>query len=131
MRFLTVFLALIFYGGFSYAGTSSVTSGAQNIKTSNYNKKVEARMIVSDFLERVDGGEISLFGEPLSRDMLDPVKVAHEYEIASDGMIIMIYSQLTQPLPMPQADQYSVVGISVFLDPLGEINQIKAHVKTQ
>ncbi len=125
-RFLPL---LLLYSALSQAGVGSSSATTSNVHVALQDQKIEAQLIVNNFLQQLDEGEISLFGAALSRDMLSPVKVSREYQFDNDNTTIMIYSRLTQPMPMPEAEQYTVVGISVFMNQWGRIDQIKAHVQ--
>ena len=82
--------------------------------------------LVQHFLQAVDRGELRIFGHTLDRSMIDPVRVEYVYELASRATRIKVYSNLKQPLPVPQSD-CRILGVSAQLED-GIITEIESHV---
>lgn len=126
MKTLTFVLFSLLFCSSSFAAMQTASLRSPE---GNYAKKVESREIISNFMQAVDDGEISVFGEILSRDMIVPIRISHEYEISKNKVSIQIYSKLAEPIVVPENNQFSIMAISVFINPHGEIDLIKAHVK--
>jgi hypothetical protein len=93
-------------------------------------KKIELQLILNLFLKAVDGGDLSLFNQVLSKDMIEPAQIAQVYDLDKDTISITIFCRLTETLKVPHYDEaFYVDGLTAYINPEGEIYQITAHVK--
>lgn len=93
-------------------------------------KKIELQLILNLFLKAVDGGELSLFDQVLSKDMIEPAQIAQVYDLDNDTISITIFCRLKETLKVPHYDEaFYVDGLTAYINPEGVIYQITAHVK--
>ena len=84
--------------------------------------------VVDIFLLAVDRGELVVFYNTISRNMLDPVQVKYIYTFNDDEPSISIYSLLKRPLNIPGVDDCTAGGIEVTLDVDGTIIDSSIHI---
>lgn len=93
-------------------------------------KKIELQLILNLFLKAVDGGELSLFDQVLSKDMIEPAHIAQVYDLDNDTISITIFCRLKETLKVPHYNEaFYVDGLTAYINPEGVIYQITAHVK--
>ncbi|MDO9467078.1 MAG: hypothetical protein Q7J36_07235 [Thiobacillus sp.] len=83
--------------------------------------------LVDRFLQAVDRGELTVFGQTIARAMIVPVRIEYVYELADRAMRIKIYSNLNAPLPVPGQDDCRILGVSAVMED-GSITEIESHV---
>lgn len=83
--------------------------------------------LVDRFLQAVDRGELTVYGQTIDRSMLVPVRVEYVYELADRAMRIKVYSNLTAPLPVPGQADCRILGVSAVMEG-GSITEIESHV---
>ena len=84
--------------------------------------------VVNIFLVAVDRGELIVFDNTISRDILDPVQVKYIYSFNDDEPSISIYSLLKYPLKIPGVDDCTAGAIEVLLDIDGTIIDSSIHI---
>lgn len=84
--------------------------------------------VVEIFLVAVDRGELIVFDNIISRNMLDPVQVKYIYSFNDDEPSISIYSLLKYPLTIPGVDDCTAGAIEVLLDIDGTIIDSSIHI---
>ena len=84
--------------------------------------------VVEIFLIAVDRGELIVFDNTISRDILDPVQVKYIYSFNDDEPSISIYSLLKYPLKIPGVDDCTAGAIEVLLDIDGTIIDSSIHI---
>jgi hypothetical protein len=84
--------------------------------------------MVDIFLLAVDRGELTVFDNVITRNMLDPVQVKYVYTFNEDDPSISIFSLLKQPLKIPGMDDCSAGGVEVLLDTDGTIIDSSVHI---
>ena len=84
--------------------------------------------VVEIFLIAVDRGELIVFDNTISRDILDPVQVKYIYSFNDDDPSISIYSLLKHPLKIPGVDDCTAGAIEVLLDIDGTIIDSSIHI---
>jgi len=84
--------------------------------------------VVDIFLVAVDRGELIVFDNTISRDILDPVQVKYIYSFNDDEPSISIYSLLKYPLKIPGVDDCTAGAIEVLLDIDGTIIDSSIHI---
>lgn len=83
--------------------------------------------LVRTYLKAVDRGELKVFGRTLDRSMITPVRVEYIFELSSRTRKVNIYSDLTEPMPVPGQQDCRVGGVSAILDD-GHIVETQSHV---
>jgi hypothetical protein len=84
--------------------------------------------VVDIFLVAVDRGELIVFDNTISRDILDPVQVKYIYSFNDEDPSISIYSLLKQSLKIPGVDDCTAGAIEVMLDIDGTIIDSSIHI---
>lgn len=84
--------------------------------------------IIEVFLRAVNRGELVVFEQTLDESMLVPVRVEYVYELGSTDQRVRVYSELTQPLPVPARESMQFRGVSAILNAEGHIIEVEAHV---
>ena len=84
--------------------------------------------VVSIFFKAVDRGELVVFDNIISRNILDPVQVKYVYSFNNAEPSISVYSLLKVPLKVPGMDNCSAGGIEVLLDMEGTIIDSSIHI---
>ena len=83
--------------------------------------------LVERFLEAVDRGELTLFGQTLARSMVIPARIEYVFDLFSRTTRIKVYSNLKAPLPVPGQTDCQILGVSAVLED-GHITEIESHV---
>jgi hypothetical protein len=83
--------------------------------------------LVQRYLQAVDRGELVVFGHVLDRSMIVPVRVEYIYELSSQTTRIRVYSNLTEPLPVPGQTDCRILGVSAVMED-GSITEIESHI---
>jgi hypothetical protein len=83
--------------------------------------------VVQRYLDAVDRGELVIFGQTLARSMLIPARVEYVYELSNRTTRIKVYSDLKEPLAVPDQPDCKVLGVSAVLED-GIITEIESHV---
>ncbi len=86
------------------------------------------QQVVEIFLQAVDRGELVIFNTTLTRSMLKPVRVDYAYQLNDPIPVIKVYSELQQPLAVPEQENCQVRAVSATLNALGNITDSKAHI---
>lgn len=87
----------------------------------------EPQAVVRLFLEAVDRGELTAFGKRLDKSMLTPLRVEYVYELDDPTPKVRVYSELKQPMTVPERD-CKLRGINAVLDAEGAIVDAELHV---
>lgn len=90
----------------------------------------QPREVVKVFLEAVDRGELIVFEQVIDRSMIIPLQVEYTYHLDNATPQLSIFSELKQPIPIPDADGCEVRAISAILDDAGNIVEAVVHVWT-
>ena len=80
------------------------------------------------FLNAVSRGELTVFDQKIDKSMLIPVRVEYVYELSNSEQRVKIYSELKQPMPVPNQQDCKLRAISVILDADGHIIETVAHI---
>ncbi len=83
--------------------------------------------LVDAFLKAVDRGELTLHGQTLSREMLNPTQVEYVYDLLSRKTRLRIHATLKQPLTLPEHPGCRILCISAEMDD-GRIIEIESHL---
>ena len=83
--------------------------------------------LVDRYLQAVDRGELVIFGQTLVRAMIVPARVEYVYELFSRRTRIKVYSNLKQPLPVPDQPECRILGVGAVMED-GHITEIESHV---
>ena len=86
------------------------------------------RQVIAIFLEAVDRGELHVFGKPLSRKDINPIRVEYVYELDRSTPLIVIYSEFTRPQNVPGQTDCAAKAISAVMDNKGHIIDSTVHV---
>jgi len=84
--------------------------------------------VVEIFLIAVDRGDLVVFDNIITRNMLDPVQVKYVYTFNDDDPSISVYSLLLRPLNIPGVDDCTAGGIEVILGVDGSIIDSSIHI---
>ena len=79
------------------------------------------------FLRAVDDGQLKLFDETLSRDMVMPLRVEYVYTAELPYPTVKVYSELKKPMPLPAIPDANIIGVSSVMDFSGNIIENTAH----
>jgi hypothetical protein len=92
--------------------------------------KFELQLILNLFLKAVESGELTIFEQTLSKDMITPVQIAQVYDLESDTISITIYCRLLEAMKVPHyTEAFYVDGLTAHINADGDIHQITAHIK--
>ena len=95
-----------------------------------FNEEIDLQSILNGLMNAAENGEVVLFDLKLTKDMFVPVKIVHEYDIESDSIRINIVCRLITPMKLPKYEETNYVdGMTVYINPKGEVYKILAHVK--
>lgn len=83
--------------------------------------------VLAAYLAAVDRGELWSFGRRLARSDIMPVRVQFDYSIADGTMDARVYSNLKEPMPVPEQPEYLVVGVCSMVK-AGRIVETESHV---
>ena len=122
---LIIFTVLLLAAGINFASVNISPDYTIKPVPQPQNKFEE---VVEIFLIAVDRGELVVFGNTITRNMLDPVQVKYVYTFNDDNPSISIYSLLLQPLKIPGMDDCAAGGIEVTLDIDGTIIDSSVHI---
>ena len=84
--------------------------------------------VVEIFLNAVDDGELVVFDNIITRDMLQPVEVKYIYTYDNETPTISVFSLLRKPLNIPGIDDCTASGIEVIMDIDGNIVDSSVHI---
>ena len=88
--------------------------------------------VVHVFMEAVKRGELIVFNNVLTPEMIVPEKVDYSFQLASPtAPVINIYSSLVKSMTLPELEGLEIQGVSATLDAEGNIVETRAHVQTQ
>lgn len=88
----------------------------------------EPHELIKIYLQAVDRGELVVFGQKLNKSMLVPVRVEYVYELKTATSRVKIYSELKEPMPVPEQESCELRGVSAILDVEGQIIETEAHI---
>jgi hypothetical protein len=83
--------------------------------------------LVDTFLKAVDRGELTLHGQTLSREMINPTQVEYVYDLLSRKTKLRIHATLKEPLRLPDQPRCRILCISAEMED-GRIVEIESHV---
>jgi hypothetical protein len=86
--------------------------------------------VVEIFLNAVDDGDLVVFDNIVTRDMLQPVEVKYIYTYNNENPTISVFSFLRKPLSLPGVDDCTVGGIEVIMDIDGNIIDSSVHISS-
>lgn len=84
--------------------------------------------VVATYLKAVDRGELRVFGHRLDRAMISPKRVDYAFELDSPIPVVRVYSELRQPMAVPNQKDCEVRAVSAILDDAGRIADSEAHI---
>lgn len=119
---LIAFVVVSIYSLFTYA--SILEQPVDTVKPENH-KPLKA---VEIFFNAVDRGELIVFDQKLDKSILIPIRVEYVYELDGSMPTIKIYSEMRRSIPIPDHVGIKLRGISAFLDSVGRIIEVRAHV---
>lgn len=93
-----------------------------------YQNQMTSQMLIDLFFQQIDKGELVIFENTITREMIEPTQIAYIYTFKNDELTISIYSKLKKSLRIPHFEDFYVDGISINVDELGNIKEIKSHV---
>jgi hypothetical protein len=88
------------------------------------------KQVVEIFLNAVDDGDLVVFDNIVTRDMLQPVEVKYIYTYNNENPTISVFSFLREPLSLPGVDDCTVGGIEVIMDTEGNIIDSSVHISS-
>lgn len=83
--------------------------------------------IVQHYLESVDRGELVTFNRKLDRSEIIPVRVEYSYQIASGSVEIKVYSDLKEPLAVPNQPDVEIRSVCSIVED-GKIVGTESHI---
>ena len=83
--------------------------------------------LVDAFLKAVDRGELTLHGQTLTREMLNPTQVEYVYDLVSRKTKLRIHATLKEPLTLRDQPGCRVLCISAEMED-GRIVEIESHL---
>lgn len=89
--------------------------------------KVDVKQIFGIFLQAVDIGQMEVFDQILTRNMLQPVQVEYTYTQEGPYPKVKVFSLLNEPIPLPTMPDVYVIGVSGVMDINGNIIESIAH----
>lgn len=99
----------------------------QGIQTEVPYPNVDVIEVFNVFLRAVDRGQLILFDESLSREVVMPTRVEYIYTAELPYPIVTVYSELKKPMPIPSMPDVNIIGISGVMDLSGNIVETTAH----
>ena len=93
-----------------------------------YQNQMTSHMLIDLFFQQIDKAELVIFENTIRREMIEPTQIAYVYTFKNDELTISIYSKLKKSLLIPHFEDFYVDGISINVDELGNIKEIKSHV---
>lgn len=89
--------------------------------------KVNVKKVFAVFLDAVDRGQMKIFDDTLSREMLTPLRVEYVYTLQSPYPLVKVYAELNEPMPIPSMPDANIIGVSGVMDATGNIIETTAH----
>lgn len=89
--------------------------------------QIDINRVFEIFLRAVDLGQMRLFDQTLSREMLRPLQVEYIYTPEDPYPLVKVFSSLVEPLPLPNMPDVYVRGVSGVMDINGNIIESIAH----
>jgi hypothetical protein len=83
--------------------------------------------LVDTFLKAVDHGELTIYGQTLTREMINPTQVEYVYDLVSRKTKLRIHATLKEPLKLPGQPGCRILCISAEMED-GRIVEIESHV---
>ena len=77
---------------------------------------IDVFKVFNIFLAAVDRGQLKLFDETLSREMLVPIRLEYVYTAELSYPMIKVYSELKEPMPLPSVPGANIIGVSGIMD---------------
>jgi len=90
--------------------------------------RIEIQQVFGIFLNAVDRGELILFEERLTRRCIEARNVIYEYRPGNRYPLIKIYSDIVEPMALPDMPAMRIVGVTAVLDENGHVIETIAHV---
>jgi hypothetical protein len=84
--------------------------------------------IIDLYLKAVSNGELMIHGQKLDQTMITPIRVDYKYELKNPILIVQVYSELVQPLAVPNMKDCYIHGLSSIIDTDGHITETRAHI---
>lgn len=91
-------------------------------------QKIHSHLLINMFLEKVDRGGLTLFGNVISRSDLEPYQVSQVYNLFDDSLVVRLCFKLKKNILVPDFEHFHVVGITAETNPDGNIIQIMTQV---
>ena len=86
--------------------------------------KIFSHLMVNMFLEKVDQGELIIYGQIISRSDLQSTKVAYIHDTNDHSNSIQLYFDLKREILIPDNESFYIGGITVEADQSGTIISI-------
>jgi hypothetical protein len=83
--------------------------------------------LVDTFLKAVDRGELTIYGQTLTREMINPIQVEYVYDLLSRKTKLRIHATLKEPLTLPDQPGCRILCISAEMED-GSIVEIESHL---
>lgn len=93
-----------------------------------YQNQMISHVIINQFFEQIDHGELVIFEKTITRNMIEPMQIAYLYSFGNEALTISIYSKLVERLNIPNFKEFVVEGISIDVDEFGDIKNVRSHV---
>ena len=84
--------------------------------------------IIELYLKAVNNGELMIYDRKLDQSMITPIRVDYKYELKNPILIVQVYSELVQPIPVPDMEDCQIHGLSSIIDTDGHITETRAHI---
>lgn len=89
--------------------------------------KINVNQVFEIFLRAVDLGQMQLFEQTLSREMLRPLQVEYSYTREDPYPSVKVFSLLDEPIALPGMPDVYIRGVSGVMDINGNIIESIAH----
>jgi hypothetical protein len=122
----SIFVILLFLAATSSAGFAAV-SVPGHLLDPGKPKIEDPDDLVHGFLQAVDRGELKVFGRTLDRSMIIPVRVEYVYELSSRKTRVKIYSNLKEPMAVPDHHDCRISSVGAVIED-GSIIETESHV---
>ena len=83
--------------------------------------------LVDAFLKAVDRGELTIYGQTLTREMIDPTQVEYVYDLVSRETRLRVHATLKQALKLRDQPGCRILCISAEMED-GRIVEIESHL---
>jgi len=90
--------------------------------------RIEIQQVFGIFHAAVDRGELILFEERLTRRCIEARNVIYEYRPGNRYPLIKIYSDIIEPMAVPDMPSMRIIGVTAVLDEDGHVIETIAHV---